>query len=405
MSSNLNILKNDLCLGCGLCASLNKDCRMQINSRGFYVPSSINSISKSTLTRLCPGINVQSDGKNNTSVWGNVESVYDAWSSDSEIRHSSASGGVTTSLAIFLLESGKVDGVLHVGHDDDDYLHNRLFLSKNREEVKQHTSSRYAPADVFSSLFDILDENPNEKYVFIGKPCDIACVKNIQREYKKYRNRIPYTLAIFCAGMPNYNGTLKAIDTFKIDSTPVSIRYRGDGWPGYFTVRYQNGTTKRMTYTESWRDILSHELGFRCKICPDGIGLLADIASGDSWKTKDGYPDFTDSEGKNFCFIRTKEGERIFQEACDNGYIIKERINTEAIKTQQRYQFFRRHLVGWRIAIVQILTFGMLRFKGLGIYRMAARTRSYKEAIIDAFGTATRLIKTKKRWSRDIKNS
>lgn len=64
-----------------------------------------------------------------------------------------------------------------------------------------------------------------------------------------------------------------------------------------------------MTYNDSWGKILGRELGFRCKICPDGIGMLADISSGDSWNTKDGYPDFTEGDGKTFVlYAQIKDG-------------------------------------------------------------------------------------------------
>lgn len=124
--------------------------------------------------------------------------------------------------------------------------------------------------------------------------------------------------------MPSYNASIKAINTFGNTSKPISLQYRGNGWPGYFTVKFEDGTISKMTYNESWGKILGKELGLRCKICPDGIGLLADISSGDSWNTKDGYPDFTESDGRNFCFIRTETGKELFESAIKDGYIIDE---------------------------------------------------------------------------------
>lgn len=100
-------------------------------------------------------------------------------------------------------------------------------------------------------------------------------------------------------------------------------------------------------------------------------GLLADIASGDSWNTKSGYPDFTEADGKNFCFMRTEKGLKLFKEAEEAGYIITEALNEDNVRDMQRYQYERRHLVGWRIAVVQCLTGGILDFHGLGFYRTA----------------------------------
>ena len=136
-------------------------------------------------------------------------------------------------------------------------------------------------------------------------------------------------------------------------------------------------------------------MGFRCKICPDGIGLLADISSGDSWNTKDGYPDFTEAKGKNFCFIRTKSGVELFESARRYGYIVTEQLDVNTVKDMQRYQYNRRHLVGWRVAAVQVITGGILHFKGLSYYKTALHSDFVKGAK-DAVGTAKRLLKARK---------
>ena len=150
-----------------------------------------------------------------------------------------------------------------------------------------------------------------------------------------------------------------------------------------------------MTYNESWGKILGRELGFRCKICPDGIGMLADIASGDSWNTKNGYPDFTEGDGRNFCFIRTQQGLHIFEEAERLGYIQTESLDVSDVQYMQRYQYDRRHYVGWRIAAVQIVTLGLLNFHGLG-YICTAFNANYIRAFRDMAGTFKRILKVRR---------
>ena len=52
----------------------------------------------------------------------------------------------------------------------------------------------------------------------------------------------------------------------------AAFRYRGDGWPGYATATRRDGSAERMSYNDSWGDILTRHVQFRCKICPDGVG-------------------------------------------------------------------------------------------------------------------------------------
>lgn len=388
------IKKNNLCLGCGLCEAVdNVNCKMVLTPKGVYEPKFQNEPYK-LLRSLCPGITVQSNSKQvNQELWGDVVAVTNAWALDQKVRKTSSSGGVTSALAIYLLEKKLVDGILHVGVTKGSYLYNKLHVSRTKEEVLQRNASRYAPAAVFNDILEIF-KSSDESYAFIGKPCDIAGMQNLLKIYPQYKKKVKFYLSIFCAGMPTYKATQKALSVFGKKEDPMKLQYRGDGWPGYFTAYYKDGAICRMTYNESWGNILGRNLGFRCKICPDGIGMLADISSGDSWNTKDGYPDFTEGDGRNFCFIRNEKGKRLFNDAIKAGYLCAEPLDVSEVKNMQRYQYDRRHMVGWRIAAVQLMTLGLLNFKGLGYFHLALKA-NYKKGINDFVGTIKRLIKVR----------
>lgn len=388
------IEKYDLCLGCGLCSSVlgENKCRMKLGADGFYAAVTYGSLSKKdnqTIKQLCPGIHVET--KTSHEVWGAMLSICQAWSTDPRIRNKAASGGVVTSLAIYLLEHKKVDAILHVGVRDDSYLFNELQISRTKDEVINKAQSRYAPALTFSKIKHILDSS-SDFFAFIGKPCDMAAMQNLIRMFPEYRDRIRYYISIFCAGMPSYNAT---IDTWHLSGhldAPTSLKYRGDGWPGNFKASFADGSDFQLSYNESWGKILGKQLGFRCKICPDGIGMLADIAVGDSWNTRNGYPDFVETDGRSFCMVRTATGNALISEAIQNGYIFYEELEIAKIKEQQPYQFQRRKLEGWRLLPVQIVTNGLLSFKGLAITRQAL-TANFKQGIANLVGTISRLRK------------
>ena len=385
------IKKYKLCVGCGLCASvLGKDsCEMALNCHGFYEPKLKKSLSVSEsklIKKICPGIHVEA--KPHKGVWGSMHSICEAWSSDPIIRHKAASGGVVTSLAIYILEHHLADAVLHVGVRSDSYLYNELQISRSREDILHNSQSRYAPALVFNNIKEIFD-NSVESFAFIGKPCDIAAMQNFLRQYQPYTNRVKFFISIFCAGMPSYNATIKAWKLSGHNDEPSSLKYRGDGWPGKFIASFKDGTSFELSYNESWGKILGRDVCFRCKICPDGIGMLADIAVGDSWNTSNGYPDFTEEDGRCFCMIRTSVGETLMKGAFDNGYIETKELELKEIKNKQAYQFKRRKLEGWRLVPIQLLTGRILSFKGLSITRQAL-TADFKKGIRNMKGTYNR---------------
>lgn len=388
------IKKYNLCIGCGLCeAMLGKDkCKMEINEKGFYEPmvsSPLDNLQSRMIAKVCPGIHVV--GSPNKGSWGSMRSICEGWSTDKRIRHKAAAGGVVTSLAIYLIESRSVDAVLQVGVKDGSCLLNELKVSRLREDVIHNCQSRYAPARVFPDIIEILDST-SENFAFIGKPCDIAGIKNLIAQRPKYSGRIKYFISIFCAGMPSYNSTIKACTASGHTDEPDTIRYRGEGWPGEFFIGFKDGTNYQLSYTESWRLYLGKSIGFRCKICPDGIGMLADISVGDSWKTRNGYPDFTEADGRCFCMLRNDRGVELIRGACENGYIEIEELDINKIKEQQAYQYSRRKLEGWRLIPVQIYTRSILKFKGLGIWRQAI-TANPIIGLRNMLGTARRLLR------------
>lgn len=393
-----NIIKYDLCLGCGLCEAIVPDkCKMKLHDEGFYRPHFVESLNKeeeSCITDTCPGINVI--GQNlNSNIWGNVISIKEAWANDEKVRYKASSGGVITALAIYLLKMGLVDGILHVGNKKGSYLNNELKLSFTAAEVLNNTGSRYAPALVFDKLKSILDTT-EDKYLFIGKPCDIAGLNNFTNNFPKYKGRIVLTISLFCAGMPSYNATNKLLSNSDYKEEPYSIKYRGDGWPGFFTAKYKENKEYKVSYNDSWGKVLGRHLGFRCKICPDGIGLLADISVGDSWETKDGYPDFEESEGRSFVMIRTEKGNKLFYDAVANKSIEMRDLNIENIKNIQKYQYNRRVLVGYRLIPIQLLSGFILNFKNIGINRMFFKAK-IKSGIGEFLGALSRFYKIKYR--------
>lgn len=390
------IKKYGLCLGCGLCSSIlgSDKCKMELKENGFYSPKITGTLDKrdtSIIARLCPGIRMI--GKPHKGIWGPIISICQAWSSDKEIRFKAASGGVVTSLAIYLLEQKKVDAILQVGVRDDSYLYNELHISRTKEDVIKNAQSRYAPALVFHQIKEILDSETST-FALIGKPCDMAAMQNLIRVFPQYEGRVKYYISIFCAGMPSYNATIKTWQQSGHRDEPITLKYRGDGWPGYFKAVFSDGNSYQISYNDSWGKVLGRQLSFRCKICPDGIGMLADIAVGDSWNTKDGYPDFTEDDGRCFCMIRTEKGVKLIAEATQEGYIEKHTLDFNNIKNQQKYQFQRRKLTGWRLIPVQMFTNGLLCFKGFGIVKLAL-SANIREGIRNSIGTMQRLRRNK----------
>ncbi|MBP5171560.1 MAG: Coenzyme F420 hydrogenase/dehydrogenase, beta subunit C-terminal domain [Bacteroidales bacterium] len=364
------ITDNDLCLGCGIClAALGGDnCRLELHENGYYRPQGLPRTREAakTLRAVCPGISLRGDGRQRP-LWGQTREIAVGWSTDAALREKASSGGLVSALAIYLVEQGLCDAVLQVGPGNGHPLYNELKVSRNREEIIANAQSRYAPAPVFPHLKTLLDQN-DDTYAFVGKPCDVAALQNFLRLQPSYQPRIKAFLAIFCAGIPSYQASRQAYGQAATKSPLSSLRYRGNGWPGLFQARFEDGSELTMSYEDSWGKILGRQLGTRCKICPDGIGLLADIAVGDAWLLKDGKPDFqADVPGRSLALVRTGRGSRWMAQALDLQYIEKQSIDPSDLPLIQPYQCRRRRLSGWRALPLQCRTGFLLRFKGINL--------------------------------------
>ena len=134
----------------------------------------------------------------------------------------------------------------------------------------------------------------NKKYAFIGKPCDVTVLKNFQKLNPIIAEMIPITMSFFCAGLPRIDAQKKLLEEMGCNGRVVSLRYRGNGWPGYATVNLENGKQCKMDYNTSWGKILGRDIMKMCRFCLDGIGEMADIACCDVWYlTEDNKPNFT----------------------------------------------------------------------------------------------------------------
>ena len=157
-------------------------------------------------------------------------------------------------------------------------------------------------------------------------------------------------------------------------------------------AKWSDNTDYVLSYNESWGNVLGRRLGYRCKICPDGIGICSDISIGDSWNTKDGYPDFTESDGKSFVMLRTLIGKDIFNNADKLGYLDVLDLKLEKIKEMQPYQYERRKIVGWRILALQLMSGFFLNIKGLGLFNAMMKS-NIKNGYFELKGSARRFYK------------
>ena len=388
-----------LCLGCGACVSA---CPARALSLVDLENDGLRPMRDSgrceqcgKCLEVCPGIAIDAPSLQSEAIgslypaWGNVLEMWEGYAADPEIRHLGSSGGVATALSLFALEKLQSEGVLHIGSESTDPLKNRPVISRSRDELLARTGSRYAPAAPCSG-FDLLGDG---QYVFVGKPCDAVALRKWQALDDRHARLIRCAVSIFCAGTPNTQGTRTILDQMGVRSEDVTcFRYRGCGWPGrtVATTNAPGDAEHAMTYEQSWGDILSKHTQFRCRLCPDATGELADISCGDPWYRQVK----SDDPGRSLVLVRTETGRTILHEAMAAGYVTLEPADASTLPRSQPALLKRRLSLWGRLVTLRGMGAAVPSYRGFALganwrtLRMGGKLRS-------VLGTARRTLQRK----------
>jgi len=326
------IINKGLCSGCGSCTVIcKKNCIRMKNGINYNYPCIDDTLCNSCglCLKVCPGNRILERliSKNLLSL--NIQDVlnnYVACSSDDKIRYNAASGGVISSLIIFLLQQKYIDGAICVKQDDSNSLANKSFIATSEFEVLQASGSRYSPVSNCEAIKGILYDN--KAYAFIGKPCEIDAINEMQKYLPELKKKIKIKISIMCACTPSRKGTLKLLRDLNIDpSKVVKLSYRGNGWPGYFRVETKDGKQRVIPYLKAWNNTLSKYSCLRCIVCDDPLGNGADITVGDAWDQKL----FQNNSGLSAVIIRTETGRKYMNMAIENNVVSVENVSANDI--------------------------------------------------------------------------
>ena len=371
------IVKANLCCGCGLCQSLTDgQLEMRLDQHGFLRPVVVGEPTQrqiNEIEKVCPGLSIwrEEEAVQAHPLWGPVIKTRVGWATDKEMRYTGSSGGALSAVLASLLTSGAVQFIMHIGPCETNPLLNEVKISRTPEELLRYAGSRYSPSSPLVTIKQLV-QRP-ESFAVVGKPCDIAGLRNYARLNPEIDKKIKYLFSFMCAGIPSLKGTKEILRQLGVHSQDVtSIRYRGEGWPGEFKVVLKSGKVLTMDYSRTWGLVLGKRLQFRCKICADGTGEFADVSFGDAWYGgTDGFPDFQEREGRSLIMSRTERGEELIRGCLDRQIIEADTLNIAEVEKMQPYQATRKKQLIARIIGMRLMGLKTPHYRNLGLRRAA----------------------------------
>jgi coenzyme F420 hydrogenase subunit beta len=319
--------------------------------------------------------------------WGPILEIWEGHAANPAIRFRGASGGVLTALCAYAIEKMGMEGVLHTGQDPEDPIKNRTRLSRNLEELLSAAGSRYSPASVCNGLH--LVAAAGGKCVFVGKPVEVAALRNLERVSPEWVRNVGLVLSFFCAETPSTRGTLELLSQMGVDPDRIDgLRYRGCGWPGDFTP-YSNTASAalpRMTYRESWAFLQAYR-PWSAQVWPDGTGELADISCGDPWyREPDG-----ENPGSSIVVVRTERGRRILHDAMRANYLQLEVAEPWKLTKSQEGLIKKKGAIWGRLMIMRLFGLPTPNYKNAHLFQCWLKL-SFKDKLRSTLGTARRII-------------
>jgi coenzyme F420 hydrogenase subunit beta len=340
------VVKNDLCIGCGVCATICPDqiLNMRFNHFGEYNPDGENGCAN--VCGLCLKVCPFADGNDNedsiglrfykdtpairyTQETGYYLESYAGFAPDTRERGSS--GGMASWFLSTILKKGIVDYVIAVvPNDDPDQLFKYAILTDS-QSVLDSSGSVYYPVELSRVLKEIQDKSGT--CAIIGLPCFIKAIRLAQQRNKKLRERIMITAGLVCGQLKSkhYTDYISALTGVGTPLQRVQYRVKNSEKTAsifYFSCINKEGNTGKIFWNEGVSEAW-HNRWFTpnaCNYCDDIFAECADVTFMDAW-----LPEYSkDYRGTSLVLVRSDQTQNIIIDG-----IKSEEINLQIIPVQK----------------------------------------------------------------------
>lgn len=367
------IVKNDLCIGCGLCTAVcpPKVLRMEFTDLGEYqaVEYKQGCLPNCNLClEVCPfwDRNENEDGLAN-SLFGQEPEMqhqpetgyylqgFAGYAQIGSYRENGSSGGIATWLLENLLTSRTVNHVICVGSQNDPNQLFKFTVCHTPEEVRAASRSCYYPVQLSEVIQYILSNDG--RYAITGLPCFVKGIRLAMNRIPKLRRRIVVICGLVCAQTQSKHYTeylckIKGGDPASLEK--VTFRIKDPARPANdygFRFRNRAGSVKEgsIFFKEGMGELWlnGYFTPTACLFCDDVFAETADVTFMDAW-----LPQYQgDPKGHNLVLIRSKIVLNMLNNGIAAGSLILKPIDVqEIIKSQQGGLKRKRKILSLRIA-------------------------------------------------------
>lgn len=358
--SPLRVVQSGLCIGCGSCAGQAdvSQARMVLDEYGQFRPDGDAGwlrTGPAAFARTCPFSPEAADEDviadalypvaARDETIGRYLDAYVGYAETEGFREQGSSGGMVSWVLDELMRRGLIDAAAHVVPvDPSEGRYFRYRISRSREEIRQGAKSRYYPVEI-SEVVRAIRETPG-RYAVVGVPCFIKAVQLLRREDPVLRERIAFTLGLFCGHMKS----ARFVESFAMQmGVPIeevqAVEFRVKDPSRAANVYTAQLTLKDGTIRKrDWWNLVDGDWGSgffqvaACNACDDVIAETADISFGDAWVE----PYSSDGRGTNVVVVRNPVVGGLVRRAIDDERLCLSSVDAAFIVETQAAGFRQR---------------------------------------------------------------
>lgn len=323
-----SVIKSGLCNRCGSCVGLSEGKIIFVNKTKKYLPKIIIEPDEELSRRIwqaCSGKDfdfnyykeqIFSENGNFHRYIGSYQNIYIGHCLSTDVRNRAASGGILSSILIWLLENNYINGAVVLGMSDEEPWMNKPFIATSREEIIKAAQSKYT----ISSVNEILPEMAafKGKLAYVGLPGQVQSIRKLQQLKDPIVQNIKYIIGPFYGNTLHFSSIISFLRSHgeKNYTQIKKLNFRHGEWPGNMHIEMQNGKVIEMPKFHA-NYLIPFHIMKNSLLCSDLSNEFTDISGGDAWAP------VYEERGKGFSLVisRSQIGQDILDKMLKDGVI------------------------------------------------------------------------------------
>mmetsp|Transcript_18087 Transcript_18087/g.27130 ORF Transcript_18087/g.27130 Transcript_18087/m.27130 type:complete len:499 (+) Transcript_18087:30-1526(+) len=195
--------------------------------------------------------------------------------------------GIVTSVALAMLESGKVDGVVCVQSQPEDKMAPNPVLATTPEDILASRGVKPCLSPNLKVLQEV-EEKGIKNLLFIGVGCAVSTLRAVEHHLRENGLENLYVMGTFCVDNGPYEGLQKFLKAASEDAPTVTNYEFMQDYNVH--LKHEDGSTEKTPYFSLPADDLKDVIAPSCYACFDYMNNLADLVvgyMGVPWQNKD----------------------------------------------------------------------------------------------------------------------